>query len=197
MENTLQHVIPMVVEKTAGGERAYDIFSRLLEERIIFLTGPIDDSSANLIVAQLLYLQSKDPKKDINFYINSPGGSAYAGMAIYDTIQSLSNPVTTIAVGMAASAASLLLAAGTKGKRMALPNSLILIHQPLGQADGQASDIEITAREIIRLKDVYTNLLAKHTGQKIERITDDIDRDYYMTAQQALDYGIIDKIVVK
>jgi len=187
----------MVVERTSLGERAYDIFSRLLEERIVFLTGHIDDSSANLVIAQLLYLQSQDPKKDISLYINSPGGSAYAGLAIYDTIQTLNNPVSTIAVGTAASAASLLLTAGTKGKRMALANSLVLIHQPLGQADGQASDIAITAKEILRLKDLYTELLAKHTGQTKEKVMVDIDRDYYMTAQKALEYGLIDKVVIK
>jgi len=194
-EFNAQHIIPMVVERTSQGERAYDIFSRLLEERIVFLVGPINDTGANLIIAQLLYLESQDPKKDINMYINSPGGSAYAGLAIYDTIQSLKNNVVTIAVGTAASAASLILAAGTKGKRMSLPNSLVLIHQPLGQAGGQATDIEITAKEIVRLKNVYTELLAKHSGQSLEKITADIDRDYYMTAEQAKKYGIIDKII--
>ena len=187
--------IPFVVEQSARGERSYDIYSRLLEDRIVFITGPITDSLANAIIAQLLYLQSSDSGKDIHIYINSPGGAAYAGLAIYDTIQYLKPDVTTTAVGTAASAASLLLAAGKKGKRFALPHSLIHIHQPLGQADGQATDIEISAREIIRLKDVYVELLAKHTGKKKDSIMKDIDRDFYMTSAQAKDYGIIDKVI--
>lgn len=187
--------IPFVVEKSAHGERAYDIYSRLLEERIVFLTGPINDAVANTIVAQLLYLQSTDPKKDISMYVNSPGGAAYSGLAIYDTLQDLKCDVSTIVVGTAASAASLILAAGTKGKRMSLPHSIIHIHQPLGGAEGQASDIEISAREIIRLKDLYAQLIAKHTGKKSSQVLRDIDRDYYMTPEQAREYGMIDKVI--
>lgn len=189
--------IPFVVEKSAAGERSYDIYSRLLEERIVFLTGPINDVVANTVIAQLLYLQSADPKKDIFMYINSPGGSAYAGLAIYDTIQHLKNDVSTIVVGTAASAASMILASGTKGKRLSLPHSLIHIHQPLGGAEGQASDIEISAREILRLKDLYAALIAKHSGKKPSQVMRDIDRDYYMTAPQAKEYGMIDKVIEK
>lgn len=187
--------LPFVVEQSARGERAYDIYSRLLEDRIVFLTGPITDAAANAIIAQLLYLQSVDDQKSINIYINSPGGSAYAGLAIYDTIQHIKPDVSTIVVGTAASAASLLLAAGTVGKRLALPHSLIHIHQPLGQAGGQATDIEISAKEILRLKDVYVDLLVKHTGKKKEQILKDIDRDFFMTSETAKDYGIIDKVI--
>lgn len=189
--------VPFVVEKTSYGERSYDIYSRLLEERIIFLGGPINDMLANTVIAQLLYLQSADPKRDIYMYINSPGGSAYAGLAIYDTIQHLKPDVSTIAVGTAASAASLLLSSGTKGKRLSLPHSLIHIHQPLGGAEGQASDIEISAREILRLKDLYADLLAKHTSKKKAQILRDIDRDFYMTSELAKEYGLIDKIIQK
>lgn len=192
--NNLQYV-PFVVEKTNYGERTYDIYSRLLEERIVFLSGPIGDGVANSIVAQLLYLQSTDPKKDIYMYINSPGGSAYAGLAIYDTIQHLKPDVSTIVVGTAASAASLLLCSGAKGKRLSLPHSLIHIHQPLGGAEGQATDIEISAREILRLKDLYADLLAKHSGKKKAQIIKDIDRDFYMTPSLAKEYGLIDKII--
>lgn len=187
--------VPFVVEKTGYGERSYDIYSRLLEERIVFLTGPINDAVANTIIAQLLYLQSTDPKKDVYMYINSPGGSAYAGLAIYDTIQHLRPDVSTIVVGTAASAASLLLSSGTKGKRLSLPHSLIHIHQPLGGAEGQASDIEISAREILRLKDLYADLLSKHSNKKRVQIMKDIDRDYYMTPELAKEYGLIDKII--
>lgn len=194
MNNNLQYV-PFVVERTSRGERSYDIYSRLLEDRIVFISGPITDELANAVVAQLLFLQSADPQKDIHCYINSPGGSAYAGLAIYDTIQHLKNDVSTIVVGTAASAAGLLLAAGTKGKRMSLPHSLIHIHQPLGQAGGQATDIEISAKEILRLKDLYVQLLVKHTGKKFEEIMHDIDRDYYMTAEIAKEYGIIDQVI--
>src|SRR3989338_4438633 len=190
-ENLGFQYLPFVVEKTSYGERSYDIYSRLLEERIIFLGGPINDMLANTVVAQLLYLQSVDPKRDIYMYINSPGGSAYAGLAIYDTIQHLKPDVSTIAVGTAASAASLLLASGTKGKRLSLPHSLIHIHQPLGGAEGQASDIEISAREILRLKDLYANLIAKHTGKRVAQVLKDIDRDFYMTPSEAEDYGMI------
>jgi len=186
-----------VVEKDGHGyERAYDIYSRLLKERIVFVSGPISDPSANTIIAQLLYLQSEDENKDIKMYINSPGGSIYAGLAIYDTIRHLKCPVSTIAVGTAASMGSLLLAAGAKGKRFALPHSMIHIHQPLGEAGGQATDIEITAKEILRLKDVLTELMAKHTGQSKEKILRDADRDFYMTAEMAKEYGIIDKVII-
>lgn len=190
----LQYV-PFVVERGVMGERSYDIYSRLLEERIVFLTGPIGDATANTVIAQLLYLQSVDPKKDINMYVNSPGGSAYAGLAIYDTIQHLKNDVSTIVVGTAASAASMILASGTKGKRLSLPHSLIHIHQPLGGAEGQASDIEISAREILRLKDLYAEIIAKHSNKKMAQVMKDIDRDYYMTPQQAQEYGMIDKVI--
>lgn len=189
--------VPFVVEKTASGERTYDIYSRLLEERIVFLSGPINDLTANTVVAQLLYLQASDPKKDIFLYVNSPGGSAYAGLAIYDTIQQLKPDVSTIAVGTAASAASLLLSCGTRGKRISLPHSLIHIHQPLGGAEGQATDIEISAREILRLKDLYAELLSKHTGKKKVQVLRDIERDFYMTALAAKEYGLIDKIIDK
>jgi len=187
--------LPVVIEKSAGGERAYDIYSRLLEERIIFLSGIITDEAANGVIAQLLYLQSIDPQKDIKMYINSPGGSIYAGLAIYDTMQHLKCDISTIAVGTAASMASILLAAGTRDKRMSLPNSIIVIHQPLGGAQGQASDIEITAKEILRLKDLTTDILAKHTEQKKEKVKIDADRDFYMTAQNAKEYGLIDKVI--
>lgn len=187
--------LPVVIEKSAGGERAYDIYSRLLEERIIFLSGVITDEVANNTIAQLLYLQSIDPQKDIKMYINSPGGSIYAGLAIYDTMQNLKCGISTIAVGTAASMASVLLAAGTRGKRMSLPNSVIVIHQPMGGAQGQASDIEITAKEILRLKDLTMEILAKHARQKKAKVKDDSDRDFYMTAHNAKEYGIIDKVI--
>ena len=187
--------LPVVIEKSISGERAYDIYSRLLEERIVFLSGPITDEVANNTIAQLLYLQSIDPKKDIKMYINSPGGSIYAGLAIYDTMQHLKCDISTIAVGTAASMASVLLAAGTKGKRMSLPNSVIVIHQPMGGAQGQASDIEITAKEILRIKDLTLSVLAKHAGQKKEKVKNDADRDFYMTASEAKKYGIIDKVI--
>lgn len=187
--------IPFVVEKTARGERTYDIFSRLLEERIIFLTGGITDETANTIIAQLLYLQADDSNKDICMYINSGGGLIYPSLAIYDTIQHLKPDVSTIAIGTAASAAALLLAAGAKGKRLTLPHSLILIHQPTGGAQGQASDIEISAREILRLKDVYASLLAKHSKKSKKTVLKDIDRDFPLTAEEAQKYGIIDKVI--
>lgn len=187
--------LPMVVEKSGGSERAYDIYSRLLKERIVFVAGPLNAANANTIIAQLLYLQSVDPKKDIKMYINSPGGSAYAGMAIYDTVRTLKPDVQTIAVGTAASAATLLLAAGTKGKRFSLPHSIIHIHQPLGEARGQASDIQIDAKEILRLKELYAEKLAEHTGKKVDDINEDFDRDFYMTAEDAKEYGIIDKVL--
>ena len=187
--------VPFVVERSSHGERSYDIYSRLLEERIVFLTGGINDAVANTVIAQLLYLQSADPKKDVFMYVNSPGGAAYSGLAIYDTIQHLKCDVSTIVVGTAASAASLILCSGTKGKRLSLPHSLVHIHQPLGGAEGQASDIEISAREILRLKDLYASLIAKHSGRKLSQVLKDIDRDFYMTPIEAKDYGMIDKVI--
>ncbi len=188
-------LIPMVVEQTNRGERAYDIYSRLLKDRIIFIGGPINDYVANLIIAQLLFLESEDPEKDISLYINSPGGVVYSGLAIYDTIQYIKPDVSTICIGMAASMAALLLAAGTKGKRYALPYSRIMIHQPWGGTRGQATDIEIEAREILRLKRIGNEILTRHTGQPLERIERDTDRNYYMSAQEALEYGLIDGVL--
>ena len=189
-------LIPTVIEKEINGfERAYDIYSRLLKDRIIFVPGTITDDVANTVIAQLLFLQAEDAKKEIKMYINSPGGEIYAGLAIYDTMKHLTCPISTIAIGVAASMASLILSSGTKGKRLALPNAMILIHQPLGGAQGQASDVEITAKEILRLKDLTTDILAKNTGQKKNQIEKDVDRDYYMTAEKAKQYGIIDKIL--
>jgi len=190
-------LIPTVIEKSQFGERAYDIFSRLLKERIIFLGGPIDDTVSNLIIAQLLFLESEDPKKDISLYINSPGGSVTAGLAIYDTIQHIKPDVRTICIGMAASMGSLLLAGGTKGKRFALPNADIMIHQVMGGFQGQASDIERSANYILRLKKRLNEILAKHTGNSFSKIEKDSDRDYFMTADEAKKYGIIDKIMEK
>ncbi len=188
------NLVPIVVEQTNRGERAYDIFSRLLKDRIIFIGGPIDDSLANLVIAQLLFLESEDPEKDISIYINSPGGLVYSGLALYDTIQYIKPDVATICMGIAASMAALLLSAGTKGKRFALPNSRVMIHQPLGGAEGQAADIEIQAREIINLREITNQLLAKHTGQPLEKITKDVDRNFWMSAEEAKSYGIIDQI---
>jgi ATP-dependent Clp protease, protease subunit len=188
-------IIPAVVESTPRGERSWDLYSRLLKERIIFIGTPIDDNVANSIVAQLLYLQSEDANKDINMYINSPGGSIYAGLAIYDTMQWLRPDVSTVCMGMAMSMGAVILAAGTKGKRFCLPNSTMLIHQPLGGAEGQATDIEITAREILRLRRSLYEILAKHTGQTPERIMQDSDRNYYLTPSQAVEYGLIDEIL--
>jgi ATP-dependent Clp protease protease subunit len=188
-------LIPMVVEQTGRGERAYDIYSRLLKDRIIFLGGPIEDHMANLIIAQLLFLESEDPEKDIALYINSPGGVVTAGMAIYDTIQYLKAPVSTICVGQAASMGALLLAAGRKGKRYALPHSRIMIHQPLGGFQGQATDIKIHAEEILKLRDTLNGVLAHHTGQKLERIAADTERDFFMSGEAAKKYGIIDDTV--
>ena len=190
-------LIPMVVEQTHRGERSYDIFSRLLKERIIFLSTPINDEVANLIVAQLLYLESEDPDKDIHLYINSPGGSVYSGLAIYDTMIHVKPDVSTFCLGMAASMAAVLLAAGEKGKRFALPHSRVMIHQPLGGFQGQASDIDIQAREILKIREELNQILQTHTGQKIEKIQSDTDRDRYLTASEAKEYGIIDKIVEK
>jgi len=186
----------MVVEQTNRGERAYDIFSRLLKDRIIFVGAPIDDIDANLIIAQLIFLEAEDPDKDIHMYINCPGGSVTAGLAIYDTMQYIKPPVETICMGQAASMGALLLAAGTKGKRYALPHGRILIHQPLGGVQGQATDIDIQAREILRVRDEVNRVLVKHTGQPLEKIQKDTDRDFFMTAEQAKEYGIIDGVIV-
>ena len=188
-------LIPMVVEQTGRGERAYDIYSRLLKDRIIFLGGPIDDHDANLIIAQLLFLEAEDPEKDIHLYVNSPGGVVTAGMAIYDTMQYLKAPVSTICVGQAASMGAVLLAAGEKGKRFTLPHSRIMIHQPLGGFQGQASDISIHAQEILRMREVLNGLLAQHTGQKLDRIAADTERDFFMSSDAAKEYGIVDGIV--
>ena len=190
-------LIPIVVEKTARGERAYDIYSRLLKDRIIFLGQPIDDIVANTIIAQMLLLEMESSQKDIKLYINSPGGIVTAGLAIYDTIQYVKPDVSTICIGQAASAAALLLAAGTHGKRLSLPNANILIHQPLGQAGGQATDIGIQARQILKIKDRINKIFVKHTGQPIEKIERDTDRDFYMTTEEAKNYGIIDKVIEK
>ncbi|MGE5583364.1 MAG: ATP-dependent Clp endopeptidase proteolytic subunit ClpP [Bacillota bacterium] len=190
------NLIPMVVEQTNRGERAYDIYSRLLKDRIVFIGGPIDDNMANLVIAQLLFLESEDPEKDIFLYINSPGGVVYSGLAIYDTIQYIRPQVTTTCVGIAASMAALLLAAGTKGKRFALPNSRVMIHQPHGGAEGQAVDIEIQAKEILRLREIGNQILIKHTGQPREKIERDVDRNFWMSAAEAKEYGIIDDIFV-
>jgi ATP-dependent Clp protease protease subunit len=191
------NLVPMVVEQTNRGERAYDIFSRLLKDRIIFIGSGIDDTVANLVNAQLLFLESEDPDKDINIYINSPGGSVYSGLAIYDTMQYIKPDVSTICVGLAASMGAILLGAGAKGKRYALPNSRIMVHQPLGGAQGQAVDIEIHAREILGIRERLNDLLAKHTGQTIEQISKDTDRDFFMSAEQAKEYGLIDGVLEK
>jgi len=188
-------LVPMVVEQTGRGERAYDIYSRLLKDRIIFLGDAIDDHVANLIIAQLLFLEAEDPEKDIHLYVNSPGGVVTAGMAIYDTMQYLKAPVSTICVGQAASMAAVLLAAGEPGKRFTLPNSRIMIHQPLGGFQGQASDISIHAREILRMRENLNEILAHHTGQKFDRIAEDTERDFFMGSDAAKDYGIVDGIV--
>ncbi|MFB3917562.1 MAG: ATP-dependent Clp endopeptidase proteolytic subunit ClpP [Terriglobales bacterium] len=191
-------LVPMVIEQTGRGERAYDIYSRLLRDNIIFLGTPIDDNVANLIIAQMLFLAAEDPEKDIQLYINSPGGSITAGMAIYDTMQYIKNDVMTICIGQAASMAALLLAAGEKGKRFALPTSRILIHQPsMGGLSGQATDIDIHAREILRMREITNQLLAKHTGQKLEKVEKDVERDFIMNSQQGKEYGIIDEIIDK
>jgi ATP-dependent Clp protease protease subunit len=191
-------LVPMVVEQTSRGERAYDIYSRLLRDNIIFLGTPVDDNVANLIIAQMLFLEAEDPEKDISLYINSPGGSITAGMAIYDTMQFIRPDVTTICIGQAASMGSLLLAAGAAGKRYALPGSRVLIHQPsMGGLSGQATDIDIHAREILRMREITNQIYAKHTGQKLEKIERDVERDFIMNAQQAKEYGIIDDIIYK
>jgi ATP-dependent Clp protease protease subunit len=189
-------LVPMVVEQTPRGERAYDIFSRLLKERIIFLPSYIEDDMANLVIAQLLFLEAEEPDKDVHLYINSPGGSVTAGMAIYDTMQYIKPAVSTICMGQAASMGALLLCAGARGKRFALPHSRIMIHQPLAGVQGQATDIDIQAREILRIRDELNRILVHHTGQPLERIAKDTDRDFFMTAEQAKEYGIVDDVIV-
>ncbi len=195
METKALNLVPMVVEQTARGERAYDIYSRLLKERVIFIVGPIDDHTANLVVAQLLFLESENPDKDINIYINSPGGVVTAGLAIYDTMQFVKPDVSTMVVGQAASMGAVLLAAGTQGKRYSLPHSRVMIHQPLGGFQGQATDIDIHAREILKMREKLNELLARHTGQSVEKIAEDTERDNFMGARQALDYGLVDRVL--
>lgn len=190
-------MVPMVIEQSGRGERAYDIYSRLLKERVVFLVGPVNDQSANLVVAQMLFLESENPDKDIHFYINSPGGSVSAGMSIFDTMNFIKPDVSTLCMGMAASMGAFLLAAGTKGKRFSLPNSRVMIHQPLGGAQGQATDIEIHAREILRLRADLNKILAERTGQPLDKIERDTERDYYMAAAEAAEYGLIDKVIDK
>jgi ATP-dependent Clp protease, protease subunit len=190
-----QYLVPMVVEQTGRGERSYDIYSRLLKERIVFLGTPIDDHVASLTIAQLLFLASEDSNKEINLYINSPGGSVHAGLAIYDTMQFIKPNIVTICIGMAASMAQVLLCGGTTGRRYSLPNSKILMHQPLGGTQGQATDIEIYTKEMVRTRDTLYDIISKHTGKSVEQIKSDADRDYYMSPQEALEYGIIDKIM--
>lgn len=196
-EITNQYLVPMVLEKTQFGERSYDIYSRLLKDRIIFLGGPIDDNVANIVMAQLLFLDSEDPKKDISIYINSPGGVVTAGMAIYDTMQYIQADVSTICIGQAASAAAILLAAGSKGKRFSLPNSRVMIHQVMGGAEGQATDVEIQTKEMLRIKKSVNEILAKHTGQSVEKIEKDTERDYYLVPDEAKKYGLIDEVIAK
>lgn len=191
----MTYLIPTVIEKSQFGERAYDIYSRLLRERIIFLGGPIDDAVANIVIAQLLFLQSEDPKKDISIYINSPGGSATATLAMIDTMNHIKPEVSTVCVGMAASGGAWMLSAGAKGKRFALPNAEIMIHQPLGGAEGQATDIEIRAKQILKLRENLAKIMAKNTGQTVNQVQKDIDRDFFMNAEEAKKYGIIDKII--
>ena len=190
-------MVPMVIEQSGRGERAYDIYSRLLKERVVFLVGPVNDQSANLVVAQLLFLESENPDKDISFYINSPGGSVSAGMSVFDTMQFIKPDVSTLCMGMAASMGAFLLAAGAKGKRFALPNSRIMIHQPSGGAQGQATDIEIQAREILRLRESLNQILSERTGQSIEKIRADSERDYFMSSDDAKEYGLIDQVLAK
>lgn len=187
-------LVPMVIEKSQFGERAYDIYSRLLKERIVFLGGPINDDVANLVIAQLLFLEAEDPKKDISLYINSPGGSVTSTLAMVDTMNHIKPSVSTVCVGMAASGAAILLSAGEKGKRFALPNAEVMIHQPHGGAEGQATDIEITAKQIIKLRERLNKILAKNTGQTVEKIQKDVERDFFMTSEEAKKYGIIDKV---
>ncbi|MDP3991678.1 MAG: ATP-dependent Clp endopeptidase proteolytic subunit ClpP [Candidatus Colwellbacteria bacterium] len=191
-----QYLIPTVIEKSPSGERAYDIYSRLLKDNIIFLGGPINDPVANAVIAQMLFLQSQDPKKTIQLYINSPGGSVTAGMAIYDTMQYVKPDISTLCIGIAASMGAFLLAAGAKGKRHALPNSEVLLHQVMGEAGGQAADIEITARQIVKTKEKMNKLLAKHTGQPLSRVEKDTDRDFWLSAEEAKKYGLIDEVIL-
>jgi ATP-dependent Clp protease protease subunit len=195
LDTNMLGMVPMVVEQSGRGERSYDIYSRLLKERVIFLVGPVNDQTANLVVAQLLFLESENPDKDISFYINSPGGSVSAGMAIYDTMQFIKPDVSTLCTGLAASMGAFLLAAGAKGKRFSLPNSRIMIHQPLGGAQGQASDIEIQAREILYLRERLNGILAENTGRRLDQIAKDTDRDNFMSADAAVEYGLIDKVL--
>jgi ATP-dependent Clp protease protease subunit len=190
-------MVPMVIEQSGRGERSYDIYSRLLKERVIFLVGPVNDQTANLVVAQLLFLESENPDKDISFYINSPGGSVTAGMAIYDTMQFIKPDVSTLCIGMAASMGAFLLSSGTKGKRFSLPNSRVMIHQPSGGAQGQASDIEIHARDILKTRDQLNRILAANTGQTVEKIERDTERDYFMFADEAQTYGVVDQVISK
>jgi len=190
------NLIPTVIEKSQYGERAYDIYSRLLKDRIIFLGAPITDDVASSIIAQMLFLASRDPKKDIQFYINSPGGIVTAGMAIYDTMQYVKCPISTVCMGVAASMGAVLLAAGEKGKRFVLPNSQVMLHQPMGGASGQAVEIEITAKQIVKIRERLNQILAKHTGKHLEQIAKDTDRDFYLTAQEAKDYGIVDEVIL-
>jgi len=197
LETSNLGMVPIVIEQSGRGERAYDIYSRLLRERIIFLVGPVNDATANLVVAQLLFLESENPDKEISLYINSPGGSVSAGMSIYDTMQFIKPEVSTLCMGMAASMGAFLLAAGAKGKRLALPNSKIMIHQPLGGAQGQATDIEIHAREILKTRDQLNRILADRTGQGLEKIQADTERDYFMSAAEAQTYGLIDQVIEK
>ena len=188
-------LIPMVVEQTSRGERSFDIYSRLLKERIIFLVGPVNDQSANLVVAQMLFLESQDPEKDIHFYINSPGGSVSAGMSVYDTMQFIKPDVSTMCIGMAASMGAILLTAGAKGKRYALPHSRVMIHQPLGGMQGQASDIEIHAREILKIKDRLNQIIHERTGQPLDKVVNGTDRDNYLSAEESVEYGLIDQVL--
>ena len=197
IESTMNSLVPIVVEQTSKGERSYDIFSRLLKERVIFLVGPVEDHMANLIAAQMLYLESENPDKDIFLYINSPGGAVTAGMSIYDTMQFIKPDVSTVCMGQAASMGAFLLAGGAKGKRYCLPNSRVMIHQPLGGFQGQASDIEIHAKEILSIKEKLNRLLAEHTGQEYDIVAKDTDRDNFMSAQQAVDYGLVDAVLEK
>jgi ATP-dependent Clp protease, protease subunit len=192
----MSNVVPMVVEQTGRGERAYDIYSRLLKDRIVFLGGEVNDDIANLVTAQLLFLESEDPEKEISFYINSPGGSVTAGLAIYDTMQFIKPPVSTLCLGQASSMGAVLLTAGAKGRRYALPHSRILLHQPLGGAQGQATDLEIQAREILRMREELNGIFVKHTGQNVRKIEKDTDRDFFMSPAEAVEYGLIDEVIV-
>jgi len=190
-------LVPMVIEQTTRGERAYDIYSRLLKDRIIFLGAPIDDVFSNVVIAQLLFLEAEDPEKDINVYINSPGGSVTAGLGIYDTMQYVKSPITTICLGQAASMGALLLTSGTKGKRFSLPNARVMIHQPMGGFQGQATEIDIHAREILKIRERLNDILTKHTGQPLDKIAQDTERDYFMSAEEARDYGLIDEVITR